>query len=431
MSVLRTQFLRPSRLVLLSSGLWAVDEFHPVAAVLDPDAGAVLRVVSWPEVPAGPPPTAGVMPPLGGDGTSLCVQHDLGAALHRIGLDGRQLSVWTGGKSLAACGPGVAWCRNTRRPQVEADLAWGRSDWLQRVDADGVTTLVRTQGLVQRVQAGPDGLQVLLAVQPTEGPEGTHPSGWVHLPWDTEVPDELTVAEHAVTEDVEPTIDPFLHRHISWLRSPPRTPPVITTDRHGWRVGWVPEDARRGRTRRLLRATAHASGGEEVRRWHLGRGEVLGTVSLGDRLAVTVDRSGGGSEVLALNPASDQVTVLLGPDAVDTTDLGWALVPRPVEADSYAAQFRADMDHLDSYGTGSTGLSDSRAALVGDWPDTQLEWTFRWTGRPGLILRRQVPLFDELGRIAEPPFATDSLMEMVMTAAAPPAEDAINGVLDL
>ena len=38
--------LRPSRLIELASGLWAVDDVQPVAAVLDPLNGDIRRIVS-------------------------------------------------------------------------------------------------------------------------------------------------------------------------------------------------------------------------------------------------------------------------------------------------------------------------------------------------------------------------------------------------
>lgn len=414
--------------MLLGSGLWVVDGFHPVAAVLDPESGAVRRVVSWSDVPACPVRSEWPLPLLHGDGTSLWVQHELGAALHRIDADGRQLSVWTGGRSLSACGPGVAWCRHLPAVRADPDQAWQRTDRLLRVDGNGRTTTVRTQGLIRRVQSGPDALLVELAVPPTTGSATTGTFRWVQLPWDAEVPHELSVAEHGVPEGSEPVPDSLAYRHFTRHRGAPRTTPRVTTDEHGWQLGWVQEDPRRGLSRRPLVATAHTADGEEVRRWDLGQGTALGTVSLGDRLAVTVARDGGGSEVLVLDPATSEVTTLLATDTVDTTGLGWPLVPRPVEADSYAEQVRAHNDHMDP---SEDQNSDARATLLGHWPDTALQWTFRLTSRPGLLLRRRVPLFDDLGRVAEPVHAAIHLLETVQSGGVPPAEDAVDGVLDL
>lgn len=50
---------------------------------------------------------------------------------------------------------------------------------------------------------------------------------------------------------------------------------------------------------------------------------------------------------------------------------------------------------------------------------------------PGLVLRRRVPLFDELGRIEQPEYASVYLMEDLATGAVPPASEAHNGILDI
>lgn len=59
---------------------------------------------------------------------------------------------------------------------------------------------------------------------------------------------------------------------------------------------------------------------------------------------------------------------------------------------------------------------------MGSWPDTTLQITFAWTRRPGVRLRRVIPLYDELGRPEEPRYANVHLMEDLDTgnvAAAP------------
>ncbi len=143
---------------------------------------------------------------------------------------------------------------------------------------------------------------------------------------------------------------------------------------------------------------------------------------------MTVARPDATTEVFALNPDTADVSVLLGPGAVDITELGWPMVTQPVQADSYVAQVRDQWSRL-SFGEGRP--FDEHATLLGQWPDTQLEWTFRWSTRPGLILRRRVALFDQLGRIDYPEDATMDLMETVDSGLIPPAEDAVNGYLDL
>lgn len=76
-------------------------------------------------------------------------------------------------------------------------------------------------------------------------------------------------------------------------------------------------------------------------------------------------------------------------------------------------------------------MSAGQARLVGSWPATQLERTFAFDGRPGLRLRRLVPLYDELGRIHEPEFTDIHLMEDLETGALPLAGEAVDGVVDV
>ena len=98
--------LRPSRLIERTSGLCAVDDVQPVAAVLDPLTGDVRRIVSWRDLPPAPLGESGAR--VLGDGTSLWTQQTADGPLLRVGLDGVATAAWTGGLMLAACGPGVA-----------------------------------------------------------------------------------------------------------------------------------------------------------------------------------------------------------------------------------------------------------------------------------------------------------------------------------
>lgn len=453
MSAARSRFLRPSILALLPSGLWALDGFHPVAAVLDPDTGALRRVVSWAEVPVAYGDAEGTFPLAHGDGTGLWVQHDQQGPVLRVDEDGLAAAVWTDGFQLAACGPGVAWCvdrPSAYREPRESDRPWLELGRLLRIDRDGTPTPVGTHGRIERVQAGLDALQVRLAVPPTDGPgSGIDPRlDWVSLRWDGAVPDTLVPPTGLLS--VPPHTSPVLGVHdgeepdwgtrldLTWDRVGRRSqyrhetrPPsdAVRTDRHLWCTGVLQPTPAAHRDRYQLLATAHTASGAEVQRWDLGPGpEVLSTVSLGARLAVTVARPGGASEVLALDPDTEQARVLLGPDTVDITDLGWPMVTQPVHADSYVTQVRSQWSRL---GPGAGQMNDERTRLLGQWPDTQLEWTCSWTTRPGLVLRRQIDLFDQLGRIEHPNDATLDLWETVKSGLIPPAQDAVNGYLDL
>jgi len=115
--------------------------------------------------------------------------------------------------------------------------------------------------------------------------------------------------------------------------------------------------------------------------------------------------------------------------SVDITDGCWPLEPRPADAGSYAEQVLAT-----NAGLGPPMIPDLAgitAALVGEWPDTLLQWTFGLDRYPGLALRRRVPLFDELGRIDPPTYAAVHLMEDLATRPLPPPTQARDGVLDI
>lgn len=429
-------------LALLPSGLWAVDEFHPVAAVLDPETGAARRVVSWSQVPMpGPKDVFAPLPIVKSDGTGLWVQYDMQGPLASIDKDGLRAAVWTDGLELVACGPDVSWCTawvNTGEPQ-QGDRPWASRGRLLRVDRDGRTTAVSTPGRIDQIRSGSEALFVQMYVPPTgsAGAGTPHPTRWVSLPWDDEVPGELTAAGQGEKVVDEPDRDPWENlawdgvgqRHFFSSYWPPYLPSDVTTDHHRWSLGSSQDPPQHEPNRRRLLGTAHTPDGTEIQRWDLGRGGgILSATALGDRLAVTVARPGGASEVLALDPDTSEARGLLAPDAVRITDLGWPMVTRPVAADSYVEQLHARWSRLE-FGEGQ--LSDVRASLLGQWPDTQLEWTFRWPTRPGLVLRRRVPLFDELGRIADNDAATQDLMESMEGGGLPPAEDAVDGYLDL
>jgi len=147
-------------------------------------------------------------------------------------------------------------------------------------------------------------------------------------------------------------------------------------------------------------------------------------------IVVTVRRPGmrGGSEVVRIDADRDDVRVLLAAESFDITDRCRPLGPRPLDACSYAAQVLAAAADLAPH---VDGLTDSSVRLHGDWPRTTLERTFRMRTYPGLLLRRRVPLFDELGRLAPPVHEAVQLIEDLDTDDLPPSAAARDGVLDL
>ncbi len=460
MSDPQARALRPDRLFALPSGLWVLDAFQPVAAVLEPD-GAVRRLVSWPELPPADGPDQ--RPEVRSDGAGLWTQQQASGPLVRVGVDGVTTTAWTGGLLLAACGPGVAWCSLPPRNQelvagpdphpVGGDFV----DRLLRVAADGVCSSVLTEHPVRAVQADALGLLVRVDVGGwTLGHLGAdtyevqREARWLRLPWDERLPERLTVAEHGLAEGFVPgnRVDavgwgPFTWHEDPTLPDEQSQPRPVTALGLTWRFGW---DLERSEVGRRAVASAHTIQGDEVRRWDLGVGTVQSVTPVGDCLAVVLcrdvfsaPRTPVGGRVVLVDPRAD-ATVLLADDRVDITDLGWPLPPRPLGTDSFLAQILTDNGRLEHYwnsvrdGPGqplAAGMSHVRTTLAGDWPHTHLEWTFSYLPHPGLILRRRVPLFDELGR-PDPPFYADiNLMEDLDTRNLPPVSEARDGVLDI
>lgn len=450
--------LRPGGLLVLASGLWVVDVFQPVAAVLDPDTGQVRRVVSWLALPPAAPqadtwPLSCVL----GDGTSLWAQQERVGPLVRINLDGVAVAVWTEGLGLAACGPGVAWCAPRPRDQELVQGAGGQPtrpllpDRLLRVDAVGSCTTVRTEGPMRSVQADRDALLVAVDVDPwrlrdlgSELYEVVRDVRWLRLPWDATVPELLSVRSHGLPPGATPARgrDPVGRLTSRWYDAAlPLAGETVT-----WRTGWSAADPAGSQGRRRSVASVHDGSGAVLRQWDIGDVTVTAATAVGHRLVLSAAREPRSPypgrdhvELLALDPDQPQPVVLLLPDTVDISSHCWPLIPRPLDADSYSRRVLAANSSVGTYwrrhdGTGlplADGLSDAHAELTGDWPDTQLEWTFTHRRYPGLRLRRQVALYDELGRVANPEHAAIHLMENLDTHAVPRTETASEGVLDV
>jgi len=250
----------------------------------------------------------------------------------------------------------------------------------------------------------------------------------VVLPWESLARPHIAVSEH---EQVPTPGEPPLY----WLRS---DGPGWTIDGRTWRAGRNMD----GRAfDREIAAAAFVEDGTELLRAPLGRGHVTAGLFAHGRLWFVLGRRArGADEVVTVDPDTGAVTTVLRGDAVDITDRCWPLPDAPPsDASAHARRWLdrlSDLDHYWQPENGprtplANGMSDSTAELDGQWPDLAVSVTFRHPWLPGGLLRRRIPLFDELGRAVDPEYCDIGLMEDLDTRDLPPVTEAVDGALEI
>lgn len=408
--------LQPSCLVNLTSGLWVIDAFQPVAAIVDPVTGAVRSVVSWPQVP--PPQVSSYRPVVFGDGDCLWLQYEVGSAVVRIDSSGVRAAGWVGPsyseQRLSAVGPGEAWCTTPPPPPEYAPIGQGPGDFLgygelRRVDADGhVETVVVGRG-VQQLQATAGGLMVGAVSSSWTGrrwdqeQEQIHRgTRWYRLPWGEPPPAQLQEA-HAVTGRYIPARVPDLMAMSSQLWNG-QGPPAQTEG-----LDWFVErrqEAVNGPLWERMQVSALDESRTVVASWDLSDGSVLAVTPVGECVVVAVARERKNSprgsrdrviDVVRLDPRDGSRRDLVLGGTVDVSEYCWPLGPPPVEVDSCIEHCRREtvqrVDRLRQ-----AGAQDLEVSAVGQWPHSMVETTMTVPARAGVRMRLRVPLFDELGR---------------------------------
>lgn len=231
----------------------------------------------------------------------------------------------------------------------------------------------------------------------------------------------------------------------SWLDTDPDL-----VRRYGVRAGgliwWAgaPSDGDRI-NRRVVLVGHDPDDGRERRRLDLGLGLVGEVRAVGAELWLIVTRQrflavprDAGVDVLAV-AASGTVRTIHVANTIDVSSTAPPLADLAVdEIAEHIDRVRQQFDRLDAFWRDqdgndrplSDGLTDPGVDVDGDWPDVRLLITLRHTRRPGLRLRRTLPLFDESGLPIEHTDAAVHLMEDLDTGYLAPASEAMDGVLD-
>ena len=443
-----TRSLRPAHLQLVAGELWAIDEVHPVAAVLDPSSGGFRRLVSWPQVPPWHEALDEEWRTLS-DGSALWVQSGHGPPA-RITPDGGVVvaTVRTTASParwrLSAAGPSGAWLVGERPAQ---DIA-ASPDAPPPSDGGGELLVATPDGGVRTVFVAhpvhglvgtPDG--VLVQVDTGRGERVDLGLGswswepwheWLLVPWSEGFPDVVAIGSQRTVPAPRVPSPRLPGRPVMWHDTDEDAgSEAERTDVAGslrWHVGW---DHSTG-TPRTAVATGHEPDrGREVLRVPLGRGTVRAVLGSGDLLFVAVTRPRDRGSVLAVQAASGAVHETAA-GSVDVSGQRRPVGPPPADLDSYVGYWlRSWADESGRVEPADEGMSNGRAAIVGNWPDTAVEVTFDWDRRPSLRLRRRLPLFDEVGRHTPPEYSDIHLTEDLATGQIPPAGDAVDGVLDV
>lgn len=442
-----------------------MDEFQPVAAVLDPLGGTVERVVSYRELPAPPVTFASWYEGLRVLGTDagIWVQPFPGGPIGLLTGTGLAHVSHGAGTRLQVVTESGAWCAPLPRGQDIADTAKTRPKLplnpteLLHIRPDGTVARPVVDRPVRTLRAGADGVYALLDVEPwtrhhlgADHWDLVYEQKWIRL-----APPE-TARPMYRADDLPATAEPAMPaRRTAGLLgagSPWHAPPHegnrgLPAGGLRWAFGWD-RDGQRHRGKRQAVATGHDPGDNtEYHRVSLGAGMVDAAAVAEPYLWVAIRRragsppySGGPVELSRIDTRDGSTETLVPADSVDITAHCWPLPEKPADADSYAEYQRGQFDGLDAYWRPQSGgplrplaegLGDCRSELVGTWPDTAVRISFTLERLPGVRLIRTIPIFDELGRQFPPEHAEIHLMEDLDTRAVPPVTDAVDGLLEM
>jgi hypothetical protein len=440
------RFLRPARIIRSAGATWLVDESWPVAARFAADEPMTLVAWPWPQSEVGPEVDRAVV----ADGVGIVVGE--GGHVVWVRLEGCTVARVDGHVTLAAADPDTVWFVDRSHvdpgypPAPPPMLSPGRVVAVRR---DGSSTQIETPAPINAVSIRDADVYVTMAEPPLAHP-GEHgswkieyPSAVLRVARDSLLATALAGAVPATGDDLQ--TGPWSHQSWVWLEDDPDT--VL---RYGVRAGglvwWVGALRTADKIDRQVIAVGHdLDTGRPRVRVDLGRGLVGDARAVGDELWLTVARRrflavprDRGVEVLTVS-ASGAVHTVHSPDAVDISRFAPPLRrPADDEIRTHIDEVRHKFDHLESFWRGSdgvtsplsAGLADPSVCVEGEWPNASVVITMRHPRRPGLVLRRTLPLFDDAGSPVTYEYADVDLMEDLDTNYLAPADEAVDGVLD-
>jgi hypothetical protein len=435
--------------------VWAVDEFQPVAALLDATSGALVRLVSWPDLP---PPSVGETVQVVAAASGLWVQPGPGAPVARIDRQGMVQGGYSAGRRLVAAEQRGAWCVGEQPQLLTSDPQWTpeplSSDAIFVIAANGDTRRVEVDRPVRAVHVAAEGGEAVVYLVVDDAPHTVRELGastwevrwrqaWLRVP-PGPVPARLYLADAEVERPVLPPRRAAGAQ--SWHRGvadPARA--GVRAGRRWWLAGADLEHSDAFDRRLVL--TGHREGESQPLRIDLGSGHVRAMLGGDTGLWLAVRRrvAGGDSsaapvELLRVDADSGSVSTVMSGADFDVSGQCWPLGRPPIDAESYASYQRDRYAELDTAWrqpvAGTTKplaehTSRWSSTLAGSWPETRLILSFDHRRYPGLRLRRRVRLFDELGRLDPPEFADIQLMEDIETGRIPPTGEAVDGLLDV
>lgn len=440
------RYFRPGRIIRSSHLTWLVDESWPVAAAIGTDGSMTVVAWPWPQDRVDPELDHVVV----ADGVGIVVRD--GEQVVWVRRDGCTVAQIDSNLALAAADPALAWFVDRSYvdpgdpPAPPPPLPLGR---IVAVRSDGSRTEVPAAAPVNTIAIRNDDVWVTIAKPPI-----AHSTG--HGSWGYEYPTSVLRVQRSMllTDGLVAGIpmtltDPEFAHHRpyawTWLQSDPET--VL---RYGLRAGglvwWAGAPTAGDRVNRRVLAIGHdPATGQPVIRVDLSLGLVSDAQTVGDELWLSVRRrhslptsSDQGVDVLAVS-AGGIVRTVYRADSADIFRFAPPLHRPPQEQiDHDVDKVRRMFDHLNIFWKDDNGapsaisaaLTNPSVTVEDDWPHTRIVVTFEHRLRPGLLLRRTLPVFNDEGAAVDHKYADIHLMEDLDTNHIAPDEQAVDGILD-